>query len=327
MNKLLICAFHLRRHRPASGKARLHIVTGYPVSDCRRMLAPWSEWTTIVSCGATAPAEHESGDIVLATEPDGAQLKSQWEGRGARVLLPEFPPAGTLDADFLREVSFFDFEFSGKNEWDGSPTLYAPDCLQKLSATHCRESYPFWAFADVAKRGRPLKVMDIGCGIISMLRWGAVQGDISITGVDPILDMYALSLARHGFDAMEKIRCDREVNGFAEELDKALADDDYDVIYTRNALDHTQQPLKVLENIGLKLAPGGVAAIHVATKEGTRQQWDQLHKTDIWLERGVLKFAHQDGVAKPLLTPSSRLHLKRVELDTPDWLAVILEKR
>jgi SAM-dependent methyltransferase len=169
--------------------------------------------------------------------------------------------------------------------------------------------------------------MDIGCGPISILRWGAIEGEISITGVDPILDMYALVLARHGLDALPKIRCDREINGFAEDLDRSVPDDDFDAIYTQNSLDHTQQPAVVIENIGRKLAPHGLAVFQVATREGTRQNWDQLHKTDIYLKNGMLMYAHQHSPERPLLSPTSHLHLKHVQSDSPEWLACILEKR
>jgi SAM-dependent methyltransferase len=139
--------------------------------------------------------------------------------------------------------------------------------------------------------------------------------------------MYAVVLARHGLDALPKIRCDREINGFAEDLEILVSDNDFDVIYTQNALDHTQDPARVIENIARKLAPHGLAVIQVATREGTRQKWDQLHKTDIYLKDKVLMYAREHGQERPLLSADSRLQLKHVEIDTPDWLACIVEKQ
>jgi SAM-dependent methyltransferase len=275
------------------------------------------------------------GQILIAICSDIAiqhALQATSTAIGMHCITPDFPAAGTLDADLLREVSFFDFEFGGKNEWDGAETRYAASCLRQLSSTHCREYYPEWAFEPLLRTGGrarngPLKVMDIGCGPVSVLRWGAIHGEISITGVDPILDMYALMLARHGFDALPKIHCDHEISGFAEDLDRLLPDEDFDVIYTQNSLDHTQQPAQVIEIIGRKLAPNGLAVFQVATREGTRQKWDQLHKTDIYTKQGVLMYAHQDGVERSLLSATSRLHLKHTQVDTPKWLACVVEKR
>ena len=347
INKLLLSAYYLRKLRPKQGFAELHVLTDDPEKysdvECRRMLAPWSNWLRIRRCrltpdpaddGALIQLELKRGDIVIAICSDPALQKS-WqsacEKTGVHFIVPEYPPAGTLDNDFVREVSHFDFEFGGKNEFDGAPTRYAANCLRQLSSTHSKDFYPIWAFAPLLRgpnaRQRPLKVMDIGCGPVSVLRWGAVHGEISITGVDPILDMYALVLARHGLDALPKIRCDREIVGFGEDLEALLADGDFDAIYTQNALDHTQDPARVIENISRKLAPNGLAVIQVATREGTRQKWDQLHKTDIYLKDNVLMYAHQHTPERPLLSTESRLHLKHVECNTPDWLACILEKR
>ncbi|HEX2477096.1 MAG TPA: class I SAM-dependent methyltransferase [Lacipirellulaceae bacterium] len=346
MNKLLLCAYHLQKLRPTQGAIDLHILTDepekFPDSECRRMLAPWANWVRIVprqpldaiDIGAIRKLQLRSGETVIAIFKDQSlqkEVQARCEKSGATSIVPHFPPAGTLDSDLLREVSFFDFEIGGKNEWDGAPTRYAAHCLRQLSSTHTKDSYPAWAFETLLRapggRQQPLKVMDIGCGPVSVLRWGAIQGEISITGVDPNLDMYALVLARHGLDALPKIRCDRDINGFAEDLNTLIPDDDFDVIYTQNALDHTQQPARVIKNMARKLAPHGLAVIQVATREGTRQKWDQLHKTDIYLKNGALMYAHQHEPERQLLSPESRLRLKHVQTNTPEWLACVLEKR
>jgi SAM-dependent methyltransferase len=325
--------------KPAQGHLEVHIVTDYLPADCGRMLKPWSSWLRILSCQATPPSVLRQGQVLIAigedTEVTKARLvigdetqalQKRCDKNGVMCLVPDLGQFGTIENDLLREVSFFDHELSGKNEWDGSPTQYADGFLRLFSSTHCRDSFPEWAFTHVKSTRRPLKVMDIGCGPISMLRWGAIQGDVSITGVDPILDMYTLSLARHGLDAMQKIRCDHEITGFAEDLDELVPDYDFDVVYTRNALDHTQQLIKVVECIGRRLGPGGIAAINVAEREGTRQGWDQLHKTDIYMENGVLMYASQHVSGKPLLRSASGLHLIWSKSES-DWLYCVLEKR
>src|SRR4051812_29209450 len=100
----------------------------------------------------------------------------------------------------------------------------AINCIQQMSSMNCRQYYPSWAFEPLPKSlPRPLKVMDIGWGPVSMLRWGAIHGEISITGLDPLIEMYTLVLARHGLDSLQKIRCDQEVNGVAEDMGSLLA--------------------------------------------------------------------------------------------------------
>jgi SAM-dependent methyltransferase len=325
----------------------VHILTDepekYPDYECQRMFSPWKAWARIASI-QSMPASPSakvlakmglaSGQVLIGIAAnDRAQTAIDKAGKelGLNVILPSHGTPGSLDAGLLREVSHFDFELGGKNEWDGAPTQQPAACLRHLSSTHSRDFYPTWVFDPLLgnKRGprdKPLKVMDIGCGPVSVLRWGAIHGEISITGLDPLIDLYAVVLARHGLDALPKIRCDREAHGFAEDMEELVPDGDFDVIYTQNALDHTQKPALVIQNMSKKLRPKGHIAIQVATREGTRQKWDQLHKTDIYLEKNVLMFNHQNTAPIPLLSPESRLRLKHVQLNTPDWLACIVEK-
>ncbi|HEX3600289.1 MAG TPA: class I SAM-dependent methyltransferase, partial [Lacipirellulaceae bacterium] len=316
----------------------VHIITDEPdkfsEQDCRRMLAPWSAWAKIgvcrelpspVNADALRGMGMAAGDILLAVSKEYGELQKAAAKLGAQIIVPEFPPMGTFDNDLVREVSFFDHEFGGVNEWDGAPTRYAINCIQQMSTANCRNYYPAWAFELLPKSiPRPLKVMDIGCGPVSMLRWGAIHGEISITGLDPLIEMYTLVLARHGLDALQRMRCDQEVNGVAEDMETLLKGQKFDLIYTQNALDHTQQPALVVENVSRHLAPNGLFAVQVATREGTRQKWDQLHKTDIYLKNGVVMYARQNAAEQPLLPKSMRL--KHVQTDTPEWLALVIEK-
>jgi SAM-dependent methyltransferase len=344
MNKLLICAFHLHKLRQPGHVIDVHVIVDesepMTLADCRRMLSPWAEsvrlcsYTTTATpivCQALAGIGVSKGQVVLAAVAGEFILRHIQEScdcLGAHFIAPALPPAGTLDADFMRELSFFDFEFGGKNEWDGAPTRYADNCLRQLSSTHCRDTYPHWAFKPLTHSfiTSPLKVLEIGCGPVSRLRWGAIHGEISITGVDPLIDMYAVMLARHGPDGLPNIRCDREINGFAENIDTLLADDEFDLVYTHNSLDHTQQPEQVIENISRKLMPHGRVVIQVATREGTRQNWDQLHQTDIYLKDDQLMYARRDVPERSLLPPSSGLYVSHVQINNPEWLACIIEK-
>ncbi len=319
MNRLYVCAYRLQKLRPRRGKVGVHIVTeSIPEAECRRMFSPWSRWVKILSYGPKFKKSFSG--IVLAPTDDYFLLKAECEARGLQCIGPDFGQLGTLDNDLIREVSFFDFEFSGLNEWDGAPVVYSATCLQQLSSVHSRKFFPEWAFDGAPKK--PLTAMDIGCGPISLLRWGAIHGYVRITGVDPLLNMYDMMLARHGLDALPMIRCANEVPDFAENLDKLPAKN-FDVVFTQNALDHTQQPKRVVELMAEKLRPGGHAIITVGTREGTRQAWDQLHKTDIFLD-GELMFQHQHTEPQPLLP--ANLRLDQVHESSDDWLSCRLVK-
>jgi SAM-dependent methyltransferase len=236
------------------------------------------------------------------------------------------PPLDTWDNDMWRELAFFDFELGGRNELDGEPVKHSSVILQLLSAHHCKDYFPAWGLEGLPRQDRPWRALDIGCGPISTLRWGALCGLLTVTGVDPLLEMYALLLARHGYDALPHVRCEVEFSSIAERLDELVPDSSFDLIHTRNALDHTQEPQRIVDSFARKLAPGGRVLLHGATCEGTRQEWDQFHKTDIDLKDGVLVYRHQHTPERPLLSPGSGLRLRKVAHHDADWLAVVLER-
>jgi SAM-dependent methyltransferase len=237
------------------------------------------------------------------------------------------PPHGTLEEAFWQEIAHHDFEIGGKNEWDGTPPRHSMHLLRQLSHAHTMDQFPKYAAPELealrARRGRPLLAMDIGCGPISILRYGALRGMLRIVGVDPLLDPYRIVLARHGLDVLECIHCHESESVRAEDLDMTSHADRYDVIYTNNALDHTQDPGAVTAMMARALRPDGVAIIQVATNEGTRQGWNQLHKFDIRYEEPRVIAVNERGVATELCAKNTPLRLRRVAWSRDDSLAFL----
>lgn len=327
---LLLCAFRLWRSREQGRRYRVVVVTDdprrYSQHACRRLLAPWSEWVSVVGWHALGEAATTpSADACLAAVKDPERLERLRARPPAATLIePLVPPKKSPDDDLYSEVCHFDFELGGRNEWDGVPSKFPGPTLQRLSAAGCRELYPAFALEGFARGSAPWRVLDVGCGPISVLRWGALCGEMTLTGLDPLLELYALVRARHGYDALPEIRCARELPAFAEDLDALVPDAAFDLVHSQNALDHTRAPARVLELLAKKLVPGGRVILQVATREGTRQGWDQLHKTDIDLENGALVFRHEHTPWQPLLPAG--LDLQRVHYHGPDWLSVVLER-
>jgi SAM-dependent methyltransferase len=330
---LLLCAFHLWRAREPGRRYRVVVVTDdgrrYSERATRALLSPWRDWVTLVGWralggGAALDSRGPSADVCLVAARDPRLLERLRADPPALLIEPRVPIKGSPDDDLYSEVCHFDFEFGGRNEWDGVPSKFPGPTLQRLSAATCRELYPAFALEGFPRGPDPWRVLDVGCGPISVLRWGALLGEMTITGLDPLLEMYAAVRARHGYDGLPEIRCARELPAFAEELDALVPEAAFDLIHSQNALDHTREPARVLELFAKKLAPGGRVILQVATREGTRQGWDQLHKTDIDLAEGALVFRHEHTPWQPLLPAG--LALQRVHYHGPDWLSVVLER-
>lgn len=146
-------------------------------------------------------------------------------------------------------------------------------------------------------------VMDMGCGPASLLWYARTLGH-RLIGVDLLVCEYMEIMKKYNLKplhtmipaAMEDWEALRP---FAEEAD---------LVYSRNALDHANDPWTCVTNMVSLVKPGGDLFIQVYYKEGQRGEYRGMHQTDIWIEDdGQVMCAYQNGVPSPLdfghLTP------------------------
>lgn len=63
------------------------------------------------------------------------------------------------------------------------------------------------------------------------------------------------------------------------------------------------------------------------TKEGSRQNWKQLHQFDLYLDEQDRPVCQtQDGLLRPLIPEETDLFLREVVAHTEDYTVVIFEK-
>jgi SAM-dependent methyltransferase len=310
MNPILLALFNLYWHSsdagtrpPDKARVRVWLVGSLPRGctplDLERMLLRsrhWIEIGEVVACSASAcddalgQAADGLIDVIAAGAPDVAQaLLRRAESGGRTAFANVLPALGTDANNFVREVSHHDFENGGVNEWDGAPTRYSKWILQGLSAVHCESFFPGYALPSILslyrQRGEtPLSALDIGCGPMSRLGWGAVHGLLSVTGLDPLLEMYLIISCRHGHQDLPHALPKHSISLRAESVDLDRYAGAFDLIYTNNALDHTQDPAEVMRRMGRLIRPDGLFIAQVATDEGTRQKWDQLHQFNMRME-------------------------------------------
>jgi SAM-dependent methyltransferase len=291
-----------------------------------RMFEPWSAWFDIRFLQTvgddTRSIEVISGlDCILASANPRPWLDaalSKAEATGVRVIRPHYAAVGTWTNDATREVAHFDFEIGGLNQWDNAALKYAETTLRLRSLSHCVHFFPFWALRDTLELPR-LTAVDLGSGPLSHLRWGHLNRLLQVRLVDPLLPVYQLVLARHSAEQLDLSLLAEGIPCLGEELSAHIPESSVDLVYTANALDHTQDPLRVINEIERILRPGGTLAVSVATREGTRQNWDQFHKTDIYLNAfGMPVFRRQTGSELPLL---GKLQLKKIVTYHDSWLS------
>jgi SAM-dependent methyltransferase len=138
------------------------------------------------------------------------------------------------------------------------------------------------------KLGRPLSILEAGCG----LRWTLdLSGiDYTLTGVD--LDPVALELRK-------TVACDLDVAILGDLCTVDLPEASFDVIFSRYVLEHVQQADVALRNLVRWLKPGGLMILHLPARETARGFYTRMlpHWCHLWFYRFVMgdKLAGQQG--------------------------------
>jgi SAM-dependent methyltransferase len=148
-----------------------------------------------------------------------------------------------------------------------------------------------------------------------------------VTGVDPLLDIYAIVRERHGLSGLPAIGCAHEICAGAEHLREVLPPAFFDLAYCANALDHVADPAAVIDGLAHVLRPGGLLVVEVFTREGSRENWWQLHQFDMYAnEAGEFVCETRDGAVRTLLRREGALRLQRFVSNTADTTWVVAER-
>ena len=117
-------------------------------------------------------------------------------------------------------------------------------------------------------------------------------------------------MARHGYEHLPMLRPQENIAGYAESAD--LKGRTFDIVFSMNALDHTQDLPCAIATILRAMRPGGAALISVGTNEGKRQNYSGLHKYDISAQGDEIVFGTKDGDVRRLRDCDSSI--KSVEI-------------
>ena len=109
-----------------------------------------------------------------------------------------------------------------------------------------------------------VRILDVGAGPLTVLgkRWEGRT--VEITAVEPLANDYARILRTHGVTPVVPTQfCE------GERVAERFAKDHFDVAYSRNALDHSYEPVKAIGAMVEVVKPGGCVLLeHFAERGG-----------------------------------------------------------
>jgi SAM-dependent methyltransferase len=158
----------------------------------------------------------------------------------------------------------------------------------------------------------PVRILDVGAGPLTALGKRDPQDfarRIEIVAIDPLAEEYRRMLRRYGVTPPVLTEACR-----GEDLDVRFARDTFDIAYARNALDHSLDPMKVIENMVAVVRPGGTIVLRHYRREAEEMSYEQLHQWNFDVEEGrLLLWSKRDtydvtGQLEHKATVLARLH-------------------
>ena len=122
-------------------------------------------------------------------------------------------------------------------------------------------------------------ILDVGAGPISALGTEYPGKKLNIKAVDPLADIYNNILSEYG---MVPRVVTEKLDG--ERLSDSLSLNSFDLVYSRNALDHSYDPIGCIDEILKVLKDNCYCVLDQFPNEGTGANWRGLHQWDFYRE-------------------------------------------
>lgn len=123
------------------------------------------------------------------------------------------------------------------------------------------------------------QVLDVGSGPRGLLNKGAIEKKYTLINADPLAEFYNLLLDKYFPNTSF-----RPVKFFGEKLTDSFEESFFDIVVSKNALDHAISPKKCINEMLKVLKGKGLLILVGAIKEGTNQKWRGLHKYDFFIK-------------------------------------------
>lgn len=128
-----------------------------------------------------------------------------------------------------------------------------------------------WLVAPEA--GETLSILEVGSGPLTLLGKNWKGQKVNITATDPLASFYLDMAARHGISPPIRVQ-----QAFAEDLSHYFDSESFNVVYCANALDHSFDPIRGIEEMLIVLKPNGRIVLEHAVNEAEHEHYAGFHQ-------------------------------------------------
>lgn len=225
---------------------------------------------------------------------------------------------------FKIELGYWDRELSLQGEY--------PDAIRNRYITgRTSKEFPLWIIPYLeeleAVNKRIPRIADIGSGPLSQLTYGHNKRLLDLWAVDPLADEYKKLLKKHNIPEQKYYLCQCPGEELSEYFNNSILK--FDLVWTHNALDHSQEPVKVFEEMAKITEPGGYIIFQGWKNEGEHNGYYGLHQHDIYFIEDIEKLMVKTRGKEEAETFTGDVRLIDYELKNypgREWIKVIWKK-
>jgi SAM-dependent methyltransferase len=175
------------------------------------------------------------------------------------------------------------------------------------------------------------RILDVGSGPLTSINRKCDFCEVSITAVDPLADFFNEIMEARGITPPV-----RPITGWGERLTELFGEDQFDITYSRNAIDHSYDPIKCIDEMIRVTKKDHYVIVEVNERAGSLEGWRGLHQWDFFIARSLpLLQRHLFLEGKSVRTVDVTRHFaglaQMTALDrTPGpvpWITLVLRKR
>lgn len=176
-------------------------------------------------------------------------------------------------------------------------------------------------------KGATNYILDVGAGPMTTINKEYGEEKICICPTDPLAHYYRALLKKYSLEPPVYTEfC------YGEKLTKKFGESSFDIVYSRNALDHSYNPMQCLQEMVRCTKSGGYIIFEIIENEGKNEHWTGLHQWNLFLtnnEEGspALYIQNKQGESINSIAPLQSYTELMLLQKEHEWIQVILKKR
>ncbi len=167
-----------------------------------------------------------------------------------------------------------------------------------------------------------IRALDVGAGPLTALGKRYRRRPLRITAVDPLADLYDELLREAGIEPpVHTTWCQGEL------LRERFQPESFHLVYSQNALDHSYDPVAIIEQMVALALPGHYVVLEHRRNEGENERYRGLHQWNFDLDRGDFVIWNAQGRTNMTERLASQATIRCRYIPRAQWLNIQIRVR